>query len=260
MKTQAELLLFVLLATALVNPVLADKKGYEIAKKSDTLDNGWKDSTSTLVMILRDRQKREVTRKIRNKTMEVPGDGDKTLIVFDAPRDLKGTKFLSYTHINRPDDQWLYLNSLKRVKRISSNNKSGPFMGSEFAYEDVASQELDKYEYKYLGDEKVNGIDCYKLELTPTYKYSGYNKMIAWYNKKTYRVVKIDYYDRKDALLKTLTFNGYRKYLGKYYRADKMEMVNHQTGKSTVLLYKNYKFGNGFDDSDFDLNALRRAR
>ena len=49
--------------------------------------------------------------------------------IFDTPADVEGTIFLSHTKIKKPDDQWLFLPALKRVKRISSSNKSGPFMG-----------------------------------------------------------------------------------------------------------------------------------
>ena len=66
----------------------------------------------------------------------------------DKPADVKGTALLSFSHVLEPDDQWLFLPALERVKRISSSNKSGPFMGSEFAYEDFTSQEVGKYKYK----------------------------------------------------------------------------------------------------------------
>ena len=67
---------------------------------------------------------------------------------FVSPADVKGTKFLSYSHIKKDDDQWLYLPALKRVKRIASKNKSGSFMGSEFSYEDLSSFDADKYIYE----------------------------------------------------------------------------------------------------------------
>ncbi len=84
--------------------------------------------------------------------------------------------------------------------------------------------------------------------------------MITWLDKDTYSPLKIDFYDRKNSLLKTLTYHDYKQYLGKYWRADRMEMVNHITGKSTTLLWKDYKFGNGLSDRDFDKNSLKRAR
>ena len=122
-----------------------EEKGLEIAVEADRRDTGFHDSTATMAMLLKNRRGDESTRDIRVRTLEQKNDGDKSLTIFDRPADVKGTAFLSFTHKSGPDDQWLYLPALKRVKRISSRNKSGPFMGSEFAYEDLSSQEVEKY-------------------------------------------------------------------------------------------------------------------
>ncbi len=211
-------------------------------------------------MVLRNKRGKEFIRVIHNKTKEILSDGDKSLIVFDLPNDIKGTAFLSYTHINKADEQWLYLKSLKRVKRISTSNKSGAFMGSEFSYEDISSQEVDKYSYKYLKDDIIDKRKVFKIEQRPTYRYSGYTRLIVWSDKTTYRPLKIEYYDRKNSLLKTMTYHGYKKYNNRFWRPAKMHMVNHQTGKTTTLNWSNYKFDNNLTDADFDISALKRAR
>jgi len=237
-----------------------EEKGLQIAVEADKRDTGFGDSQAELKMVLRNKNGQESTRSIRNRTLEVEGDGDKSLVIFDEPRDVKGTAFLSFTHNEGPDDQWLYLPALKRVKRISSNNKSGPFMGSEFAFEDIASQEVEKYTYKYLMEEIYDDMDCVVIERYPVDPKSGYSKQIVWYDKDEYRQHKIDSYDRKGSLLKTLTSSGYKSYKGKFWRQSEMKMVNHITGKSTDLKFSNYKFGNGLSDRDFDKNSLKRAR
>lgn len=257
------ILLAALLTLPLFNSAFAEtpeEKGRAIAVEADKRDSGWKDQKSDMKMILRNRQGQETEREIRNKQLEVEGDGDKSMSIFDSPADVKGTAFLSYTHAIKPDDQWLFLPALKRVKRISSNNKSGPFMGSEFAYEDITSQEVEKYTYKWIQDETYEGRDTFVLERYPAYKHSGYTKQVAWVDKEMYQPVKVDFYDRKGDLLKTLTYHGYKQYLDKFWRPDRMEMVNHITKKSTTLLWENYKFDNGFTDRDFDQNSLKRAR
>ena len=238
----------------------AEEKGLAIAIEADKRDTGWGDSSTEMFMTLRNAQGQESKRQMRSKTLEVHGDGDKSLTIFDEPRDVSGTAFLSFTHAKQPDDQWLYLPALKRVKRISSANKSGPFMGSEFAYEDISSQEVEKYTYKYLRDEKIDGQDCFVIERKPTYEHSGYTKLISWVDKNMYQARKVDFYDRKDTLLKTLHITGHKQYLGKYWRAHHMEMTNHQTKKSTTLEWKNFKFKTGLNKRDFDKNALKRLR
>jgi len=238
----------------------AEQRGLEIASEADRRDIGFGDYKVHLEMVLRNRYNQQTTRLMRNTTREQANDGDKTLIVFDNPRDVKGTAFLSHTHKTDADDQWLYLPALKRVKRISSSNKSGPFMGSEFAYEDISSQELEKYTYRYLGDENLDGRKHFKLERFPTNAKSGYHRQVVWLDKDEYRVWKTDFYDRKNTLLKTLTYSAYKQYLKHYWRADVMTMINHQTGKSTILSFSNYTFGIGSTDMDFTANRLKRAR
>lgn len=240
--------------------VTDEERGLEIAQEADRRDAGFGDTKSEMKMILRNRNGDETLRKLRIQTLEVIGDGDKSLIVFNSPRDVKGTAFLSFTHALDPDDQWLYLPALKRVKRISSSNKSGPFLGSEYAFEDLTSFEVPKYSYKYLRDEAVDGKDCFVLELYPQYEHSGYTRQITWMDKERYIPLKIEYYDRKNALLKTQEFKGYQQYLDQYWRADEMVMTNHQNGKSSILLWDNYQFRNGLKDRDFDRNTLKRAR
>ncbi len=238
----------------------AQEKGLAIAVEADKRDTGFGDMTANMTMELRNKQGDSSIRYIRIKTLEVTGDGDKSLSIFDKPADVSGTAFLTFSHALKPDEQWLYLPALKRVKRINSNNKSGPFMGSEFAYEDLASQEIEKYTYTYLRDEILNDIDCFVVERFPAYEHSGYTRQIAWINKAEYRPEKIEFYDRKNSLLKTLDYSGYNQYLNQYWRANVMSMENHQTGKSTLLTWSNYAFRTGLEDGDFNRNSLKRAR
>lgn len=260
MKKIISIFIFSLCMTPLAMAETPEEKGLAIIKEADKRDTGWKDQKASLKMILRNKFGQETERKNRNKSLEVTGDGDKSLIIFDTPHDVKGTAFLSFTHATRPDDQWLYLPALKRVKRISSANKSGPFMGSEFAYEDISSQEVEKYKYKYLRDEKYDGRDTWVIESYPQYEYSGYTRLNTWMDKQMYHPLKIEFYDRKNTLLKTLTYHEYKQYLKKYWRPHRMEMVNHVTGKSTTLLWLEYEFQTGLNKRDFDRNALKRAR
>ena len=237
-----------------------EEKGLAIATEANARDIGWGDMSAELRMILRNRNGDENTRHMSTRALEVDDDGDKTLVVFKEPRDVKGTAFLSFSHKTGDDDQWLYLPALKRVKRITSRNKSGPFMASEFAYEDISSQEVEKYTYKWLRDEELDGVDCFVIEQYPVDKGSGYTRQVAWIDKAEYRPWKTDFYDRKESLLKTLTYSGYQQYLDKFWRADVMEMVSHQTKKGTRLEWLGYAFGVGLDDGDFNQNSLKRAR
>lgn len=255
-----KILSLLLLLPSLVLAQDGAEKGLEIALEADRRDVGWSDQSANMTMVLRNRTGQESTRSMRLKSLEVEGDGDKSLTIFDEPRDVEGTAFLSYTHALVPDDQWLYLPALKRVKRISSSNKSGPFMGSEFAYEDISSQEVEKYTYRWLRDEEFEGRNTFVVERIPQYEHSGYTKQIVWIDQEMYQPLKVEFYDRKESLLKTLISTEYQQYLDKYWRTSSMHMVNHQTGKETTLTWSDYEFQTELSERDFDQSSLQRAR
>ena len=146
------------------------------------------------------------------------------------------------------------------MKRVSSKNKSGPFVGSEFAFEDLVSQEVDKYTYRWLREEPCGELQCFVLERIPRYESSGYTRQLLWLDRDEYRSQQVEFYDRKGDLLKTLKYAEYKQYLGKHWRPGLMTVVNHQTGKATDLKWSNYKFKKGLTARDFDRNALKRAR
>ena len=238
----------------------AEEKGLQIAKDAKAYDAGFVDFSANMLMTLKNKKGSTSSRKIRIKTLEVVGDGDKSMSIFDQPADVKGTAMLTYSHGLKADDQWLYLPAIKRVKRISSRNKSGPFMGSEFAFEDLGSQEIEKYNYKFLREEACGDMQCYVMERIPAYKYSGYKRQQVWIDKDAYRLVKADFYDRKNTLLKTLTSSDYLQFLEHYWRPGKMQMINHQNGKSTTLVWTEYAFKTGLSENDFKSQSLKRAR
>ncbi|MBU1054308.1 MAG: outer membrane lipoprotein-sorting protein [Proteobacteria bacterium] len=237
-----------------------EEKGLAIAKEAKQRDEGFDNSEEILTMILKDRRGTERVRQMRILTLERKDDGDWTLSIFDEPADVKGTAMLTYSHGIESDDQWLYLPALKRVKRISSKNRSGRFMGSEFAFEDFSSFELEKFRYKFLNKEACDGEQCFVSEWIPAYEHSGYSKQIVWHDTNEYRIHKIDYYDRRNKLLKTLKLTKYKQYLDKYWRSMRMDMLNHQTEESTILKFSDYRFKIGLTKRDFDKNALKRAK
>jgi outer membrane lipoprotein-sorting protein len=254
-------MLLLFLSAASTKAETPEQKGVEIVQEIERRDAGFNDFTADMLMVLTNKNGDESIRNIRLKVLEIDADGDKALTIFDDPKDVKGTAFLTFSHKIEDDDQWLYLPALKRVKRISSSNKSGSFMGSEFSYEDIASKEVEKYTYKWIRDEVLDGQDCFVVEYYPVDKTkSGYTRQITWIDKSEYRIWKIEYYDRKKAHLKTLTIAGYNQYLNKYWRAAEYNMVNHQNMKSTRLTFSEYHFGVGLNESDFTKNALKRVK
>jgi outer membrane lipoprotein-sorting protein len=230
---------------------------YELAQKTDAALSGFHDAVSEMKMTLINANGQTRDRTMLMKVLEGKA-GDKSLMEFLTPADVKGTKFLNYEHFDRDDDQWLYLPALKRVKRIASRNKSGSFMGSEFSYEDLGAFNIEKYTYD--GDAEtveLEGKSYYKTVRIPKEKESGYTKQVSWIDPETYVIIQVDYYDRKKALLKTARFSDYRNVNG-VWRIGRIVMTNHQNDKKTILVWENEKIGTGLTDKDFHQRVLKQ--
>ncbi|MDH4128005.1 MAG: outer membrane lipoprotein-sorting protein [Spirochaetota bacterium] len=233
-------------------------KGKAIAITQDEMDIGYGSQDAKMIMVLINAQGEEINREMISERIEVNDDNysDYSRIEFKKPSDVSGTKLLTHERKTGSDDQWLYLPAMNRIKRISSDNKSGSFMGSEFSYEDLGSREVEKYKYKYIRDTKLNGIDCFLVERYPLERSSGYTKMVSWVRKDNYQAIKIDFYDRKREHLKTLHLKDYKQYKGKFWRALTLEMENLQTGKKTKLKMVNLNIGGSLNKSKFYMRAL----
>ena len=251
-----KVLTITLLSVIGLNAQTPEERGLEIAKAAEQADLGFGSSIVQLQMTLKNKNGQTSERSLTTRTLELTEDGDKSLIVFNSPKDVKGTATMTFTHKIGADDQWLFLPSIQRVKRISSNNKSGPFVGSEFAYEDLSSQEVEKYAYKFLEE---NG-SLLIVEQDPVDPKSGYTRRVVTYNKdKGYRMEKVEFYDRKNSLLKTLIYSDYNIYKNKFWRANTFVMTNSQSNKETRLEFSNYNFDSGLTDEDFTQVSLKRA-
>jgi len=241
-------------------------KGRQIAEESDRRGQGFGDTQATMKMTLESAQHEMSVRELRMKTLEQRGadQGDLSLVIFDRPTDVEGTALLTHAKILDPDDQWVFIPSIARVKRVASANRSGPFLGSEFAYEDFTVLELRKYSYQWVKDEpcpKPNtDLKCYVVERRPLYPNSGYLRELAWLDQKDYQLRTLQFFNRQDVLTKTLTLTGYRQFQGKYWRAQDLYMQNHISGRATRVQWLNFEFKTGLAETDFDPNALARLR
>ncbi|MCH9741013.1 MAG: outer membrane lipoprotein-sorting protein [Epsilonproteobacteria bacterium] len=246
-----------ILTTLLTATTLMAIENIEVAKKADKVTDGFESSTANMEMILINANGQQSTRDLEMKTLEGE-NGDMTISTFLSPADVKGTKTLTHEHIDRDDDQWLYLPALKRVKRIASRNKSGSFMGSEFSYEDIGNQNYQKFTYEGESEEvDLNGVKCYKGTRIPKDKNSGYTKQISWVDSTSFLLQQVEYYDRKKELLKTAIFSEYTQVDG-VWRVGKIVMKNHQNDKSTVLIWKDDKIKVGLTAKEFNKRVLKQ--
>lgn len=248
-----------LVSTSVAMAQTAQEKGFAIAQKSDVSDRGFGQSSVAVKMTLTNQAGARTTRDLQIDTLEKSGrgNGDRSVIQFFSPGDVDGTALLSHAKVTATDNQWLFLPGLSRVKRISSANKSGPFVGSEFSFEDLTIAELGKFKYSYLETKNVDGMQMDILECIPAYQRSGYSRVLCHFDAQHNQARKFVFFDRGGQKLKTLTLSNYKRY-GSVWRPQRQSMVNHLTGKTTTLDFGTFDFSAGLRASDFEPSALER--
>jgi hypothetical protein len=149
------------------------------------------------------------------------------------------------------------------IKEIWSKGPSGfqtCFRNASWPVVPRGTTEVDKFKHNWIADERCPGSgQCHVIDGVPTTK-SGYSRQRIWLDTAELRLQQVQYFDRRGAHLKTLSVSGYRKYSGRFWRASRMDMINHLTGASTRLNWKGYTFNNGLNENGFTVNALRRMR
>ena len=163
-----------------------------------------------------------------------------------------------YRKSGKDNDQWLYLPALKKTKRIISNQKNQSFMGSDFTYQDMEGRDIDDDTYTILGEEELFGETCFKVEAKPVEK-GIYSRRIIWVEKERSILRKVEFFDRKDKLLKMMTIPEVRKD-GDYWTILKMVMENIQKPHKTTLEISDVQYDTGIEEDFFSERFLKRDR
>lgn len=238
----------------------SQEKGRELAYQVEENYDHFVNFTSDAVIHIMDGKGNEVVRSLKMDVLETPGDGDQILMRFESPADVKGTAFLFKSHKLKFDDVWVYIPDIRRVKRISSQNKGSDFMGTEFISEDMVRPEPEKFTYNWIGEKPCGNLQCDLVERFPIEKSSIYSKQIMWIDQDKFRIQKFDYYNKKGEFTKTLEFLDYKLYEGKFWRWDEHLMTNHVTGEVTRSEFKTWDHSVKFKPSHFTVNGLKNVR
>ena len=233
--------------------------GEELEIRQDRMQSGYGTETREMTMTLINAQGEQAQRKLRFEGFEGAERRDRTIVRFNYPADVKGTALLTHEQGVGDDDQWLFLPAVQRVKRIASSNQSGSFVGSEFAYEDLVVRQIDKYAYRYLGDEVLDGRNCYVIEFIPKNKKSGYSKLVRWRLKDNLQELRTDFYDRKGELLKQRYIEGHHQ-VNNFWRVGKVTVKNAQTNKSSVLSFDQISIKVALPESRFNVQEFMAAQ
>ncbi len=241
----------------LTGVAFAEMTGLDIMKKSDGIDDS-KSQKSTMTMELVDKNGKIRSRKLVRIVKEVK-EGNKSLTTFLDPKDIAGTSFLSfgYNEMGKPDDQWIYLPSIGKPRRVSAADKGEYFMGTEFTYDDQGDRNPEEDVHEIKGSETVNGKDCYKIISKPKDEDYMYSKKVNYVDKESFVQIKVDYYDEDEEFLKTRTART--KLIDNIWTPVWVEMKNHQKNRATVIKFDNVQYNLPIKNSMFTQRMLKKG-
>ena len=201
-------------------------------------------------MTLMTGDKVEETRETRRYALKEGENRWKYLIAFLAPAGVKGVGLLTWSKPGDDDDQWLYLPALgDKLKRIAKGSQKDYFMGTDFTFEDLMFEDKNDFQYALKGDETIDGQAHYVVETVPANekikKESGYSKRVLFVRKDIFFVMRTDYYDRNDRLLKRQTVTDVTKVKGNLWRAQKALMDNVAKKHKTAVVVTQRSFDAG---------------
>ncbi len=231
----------------LVLPIFAAPNANAILAKADSVMNAPKDRKMKMVMILIDKHG---NKSIREGESYQKGDSYR-LIRFTKPADQRGIAFLSLPH----DVMYVYFPAFKKIRRIASHVKNQTFAGTDFTYDDLSTFRYSKDYHATLLEETDS---TYVLKLTPkpgVKKDYGFLKM--WIDKKTYHLLKIEFYDKSGNLWKVLTFKNIHR-VKNYWISGEMEMKDLKKNHTTIMKLEEIELDTGIPTKFFSRRTLRR--
>ena len=252
----------------------------EIARRVHDRDTG-RDSRSTFRMKLVDRRGR-----VRERAMALlalrgrgkPGvpdtapDGDRLLVRFTHPNDIRGTAFLVWEHPSSEDERFLYLPSLGRVRRIAGAETQESFAGSDFTYEDIGGRELDEYTYALLDEnaswsgpggaarplDAARDRPAWRLESRRKDASAEFPRVVSLVLKDSFVVVQADIYNKRNEKQKVYTIRRLEQIEGVWTTMD-VEMTNAIEKSRTELVTEAVDYNVGLKESDFSRRELERG-
>jgi predicted RND superfamily exporter protein len=173
----------------------------------------------------------------------------------EDPADLRGTAFLS---VNSKDseNQWLYLPSSKQTRKIAGGNKQSGFLGSEISFEDLSASTVVGSKASLMPDELLLGKKYFVIDTRTKKGQSSYARVRSWISQSDYLLLKAEYFDLSNHLVKVISFNKYKLFAGKVWRAQNVNVVNKQNRRKTDLTLIGLNINKNIPDSAFAVSSL----
>lgn len=244
-----------------------DLTGRGVMEKQKSLQRIETEYGEELMLLVDVKSNTKEKREVRRYAKETKNDFNRYLVVFMAPADIKGTALLTHEHENE-DDQWIYMPASKKMQRIAAASKRSYFMGTDFTYEDLEPEDIDKFTYTIVGMETLDHVtpprECYKIESRPGNSSgkssgnfssgnfsSGYSKRLIWVDKTDFMTLKVEFFDKRNRLIKTQKSFEWENITGTVYRPKKTIMNNHRKKHKTLALVKTRKINEPIADQVF---------
>lgn len=166
----------------------------------------------------------------------------KLAIVFDAPAAIRGSSFLSWDarELGAADDQWLYLPTLRRTRRIPARDRGSYFLGTDLTYDDIRSfGRIDVTEYRLGQPQAVAGqTGVVEIEGEPASaaiaKDLGYSRVRWQVDTNRHFVLRSSHWDLQQAPLKNVNYERIEN-IGGVWVAQRITVDNLKTGHRTEL-------------------------
>jgi len=255
-------ILFILITCFISLPLLGAQSpaGRDIMQMADEAQKT-ESSATDMNMTLIDADGDTSLRRLQILMIE-ENDLSRTLTVFKAPASVENTRFLTIENKDRNDDQWIYLPTLRKMRRIAAGERSGSFMGSDFSYADMESRNIDEYNHTLLREESVEGTPCWVVESAPLsgIDSGGYSRTITFVDQERHVPLKVEYYDEKtDDLLKVMKNSAFERIDG-IWTPMRITMTTVDSGHRTIMEINQIKQNISIDPGYFTTNFLQTGR
>lgn len=247
-----------------------EARGTWVARQADDRDTG-KDMRASMRMRLYDRQDRVRERAMTLQSLRGgagrPVPGDRTLVRFSYPNDIKGTAFLVWEQPDGDDERFLFLPSLGRVRRIASSEAQESFVGSDFTYEDIGGREFDDYTYRLIEGAGAADIwtaadgskhPVYTLESRSRTANARFPRVVSLVRRDNFLVVRAEIRNRRDEVQKTFQAERVEK-TGAYWTVLQMRMTDAVQRTRTELSIEKVEYDVGLTADDFSRRELERG-
>jgi Outer membrane lipoprotein-sorting protein len=234
--------------------------GQEIMDKSIDIQET-KSAAMDIQMDLVDESGFVSSRRLQILSMQDNTGQNRTIVVFMSPANIKNTRFLTIENNDRSDDQWIYLPSLKKMKRIAASDNDSSFMGSDFTYGDMSDMQTNKDSHTLLREELYKGRDCYVVESIPLDPgSSSHSKLLSWIDKERFIPVKVEFYHKRSEELDRTALSENITYIDGIWTPLDITMTTHSTGHKTILSIKQVKYNISLNPGYFSTNFLKTGR